>query len=75
MSALHSAASSPKARELVDVVLAEFDQWSDHAANQAAAIWPDKGEACHAAVAGLREDLADHLVIAIGITLASWGES
>lgn len=77
MSDEHVATSGPKADELVRVVLAEFDRWAKHAASQAAGIVGgdyEHGKAvAEAALYDVRTDLDDHLVIPIGITLASWG--
>jgi len=75
MSQEHVATSSPKANELVEVVLAEFDRWAEYAPGQAAGVNPhDAEEAARSALADVRENLMDHLVIAIGVTLASWGD-
>lgn len=74
MSELHAATSGPKAREIVDTVLAEFDRWSNP--NQAAGMNPnDSYKAAQAALYDVRTDLDDHLVVGIGLVLASWGLS
>jgi hypothetical protein len=73
MTKVHTATSSPKARELVAVVLAEFDRWAEHAPGQAAGLYPnDPKGAAVSALADIRGELDDHLVIAVGVTLASW---
>jgi len=74
MTELHVAASGPKAQEMVDVMLAEFDRWAAYAPSQAAGVNPgNPEEAAKSALYDVREDLADHLIIAVGTTLASWG--
>lgn len=77
MSEEHVATSGPKAQEMVEVVLEEFDRWAKHAASQAAgAVGGDYEHGVAVAKAALydvRCDLDDHLVIPIGITIASWG--
>ena len=77
MSEEHVAASGPKAEEIVEVVLSEFDRWAQHAPGQAAGVVggdPTTGRnAAEAALADVRIQLADHLVIPIGVTIASWG--
>lgn len=77
MAEMHVATSGPKARELVQVVLEEFDRWAKHAASQAAGIVGgdyEHGVAVgEAALYDVRTLLDDHLVIPIGLTLASWG--
>ena len=74
MSDEHVALAVPKGREMVEVVLAEFDKWAEHAPSQAAGVIPsDPEEAARFALNDVREELADHLVIPVGITIASWG--
>lgn len=78
MSEIHVATSSPKAREIVAVVLHEFDRWAKHAPTQAAGVvggdYETGRNAALAALQDVRAELADHLVIAVGVTLASWAE-
>ncbi len=73
MSEEHVATSGPKAREMVEVVLAEFDRWAQHAPGQAVGVCPNdpKGAAKYA-LQDVRAELMDHLVIPVGITIASW---
>lgn len=71
MAEEHVATSGPKAREMVEVVLAEFDKWAKHAPGQAAGA--DPKHAAGSALADVRAELADHLVIPVGVTIASWG--
>lgn len=68
MSQIHVATSTPKAREMVEVVLAEFDRWAKHAPSQV-----DDPQSAVAALADVRAELMDHLVIQVGITIESWG--
>lgn len=71
MSSIHAAVSTPRAREMVDAVLAEYDVWLE-AKYPASRV--DLGEQRYALL-DMREELADHLVIPVGITIASWGNS
>ena len=73
MAQIHSATSSPKAREMVDVVLAEFDRWLPSSQAHGAAIGGNPNEGAKYALYNMREELSDHLVIAVGITLETWG--
>ena len=73
MTEEHVALSTPRVRELVTVVLEEFDRWTKHAAIQAAGLWPDDSEkAAESALYDVRVNLDDHLCIQIGVTLAAW---
>lgn len=74
MTAEHAAKATPKARELVDDVLIEFDRWADSCADQAASVGRDKREAARHALIGMRAELLDELGARFGVTLASWGE-
>ena len=40
MTETHVMTSGPKADEMVQVMLAEFDTWAKHAATQAGDLWP-----------------------------------
>ena len=80
MAETHVATSGPKARELVDVVLEEFDRWAQYAPDQAAGLsslshahFDLAKQVAQSALSDVRAELMDHLVIPIGITLASWG--
>lgn len=74
MTELHVVASGPKADEMVKIMLEEFDRWAKHAATQAGDLWPDdSAQAAASALYDVRTDLDDHLVIAVGLTIASWG--
>ena len=74
MSEVHEVTSSPRANELVEVVLAEFDRWAQYAPGQAAGVIPNDAEvAARFALADVRAELMDHLVVPIAVTLASWG--
>jgi len=74
MTALHAAASSPEARELVAVVLAEFDRWLEvkYPARRRASRPDNLRDAERSALLDMREELADHLIIPIGVTVAVW---
>ncbi len=73
MSEEHVATSGPKANEIVQVVLEEFDRWAKHAPSQAAGVVPNDSEgAARFALQDVRGELADHLVIPVGVTIASW---
>lgn len=78
MSDLHVATSSQKAREMVEVVLAEFDRWAESAPGQAAGEiggdYRHGSKVADRALYNVRTDLDDHLVVAVGATLASWVE-
>lgn len=71
MTSLHAAASTPRAREMVDTVLAEFDRWLDAKHPTGRPTDPQR-DAAYSALLDMREELADHLVIPVGVTLASW---
>ena len=72
MAEIHKATSSPLARELVDDVLAEFDQWVEWSVSQASLIARSTEGAARYALINMREELMDHLVIRIGTTLTTW---
>lgn len=74
MSDVHRATSTPRARELVADALAEFDGWMDESISQGVAVGATPEQAARYALLNMREELADHLVIRIGVTLASWSE-
>lgn len=73
MTAVHAASHGPLTRELVDDVLAEFDQWARHAHRQAGAVAREPQAAVRIAFADVRTEIADHLQIRLAATLATYG--